>query len=189
MNLYSLLDLHPDIFDDVKLPDGIDYETAINSILDSCGIYHFRNHDYPFCKALITSWFKRWYNAFDRINKATTIEYDLIQNYDRTQEYTRTVKRSDTTNEQMNGTDTGRVSAFNESAFQDDNQTESTGTTDTTRNGDETETINNREYGDIGVDTTAQKIIAEINFRSKKECNIYYVISELFFSEFMLRCI
>ena len=199
MNLYSLLELHPDIFDDVKIADGIDYVTAINSILDSCGIYHFRNHEYPFCKKLITSWFKRWYNAFERINNALSLEYDLVQNYDRNQSYSRTVQRDNNYDNNLvntNNTDsetTGKVSAFNESTFQNSTQDTTKDVVsvneNTTHNetGNEIEIINNHEYGDIGVDTTANKIIAELNFRRDKSYNIYYIISNLFFEEFMIR--
>lgn len=199
MNLYSLLELHPDIFDDVKIPDGIDYFTAINSILDSCGIYHFRHHEYPFCKNLIASWFNRWYNAFERINDALTLEYDLVQNYDRNQVYSKTVKRDNNYDNNVvnqNTTDsetTGKVSAFNENTFQNNTQDTTKDTsslsenTTHNENSNEIETINNHEYGDIGVDTTANKIVAEINFRRDKTYNIYYIISNLFFEEFMLR--
>lgn len=189
MNLYSLFSLHNDIFDDIKLPESVDKTTCINTILDENGIFPFRNHEYPFCKKQIESFFNRWFEQFDRIAKANDLEYDLIQNYDRNQEYTRTVSRSGNNSENTNGTDTTKVSAYNETAYQPDSETSSNGSTNGSHSEDETETIRNREYGDIGVDTTAQKIKAEIEMRKNENNNIYYIISNHFFSEFMLRCI
>lgn len=189
MNLYSLFSLHDDIFDEIRLPEGIDKTEVINTILDNNGIFPFRNHDYPFCKKQINSFFNRWYDNFKRLNDVLTLEYDVIQNYDRTQEYTRTVTRDGTESETTSGTDTNTVSAYNESSLQPDSATNSNGKTDSTHSNSETETIKNREYGDIGVDTTTRKLLAELDLRNKKENNIYNIISNHFFSEFMLRCI
>lgn len=189
MNLYSLFSLHPDIFDDIRLPESLDKTEVINTILDDNGIFPFRNHDYPFCKNQINSFFNRWYDTFDRLGAALSMEYDIIQNYDRNQEYTRTVKRNGTNSETTTGKDTNTVSAFNESALQPDSETNSSGNINGSSSDEETETIKNREYGDIGVDTTTRKIMAELELRNNKQNNIYYIISNHFFSEFMLRCL
>lgn len=189
MNLYSLFSLHDDIFDCIRLPEGIDKTEVVNTILDENGIFPFRNHEYPFCKKQITSFFNRWYDNFKRINDVLSLEYDVIQNYDRNQEYTRTVTRNGNDSETSSGTDTNTVSAFNETALQPDSATNSNGNTVRARSDSETEVINNREYGDIGVDTTTRKLLAELDLRNSKKNNIYYIISNNFFSEFMLRCI
>ena len=103
------------------------------------------------------------------------LEYGLLENYDRTREYTRKVKR------QTDGTDTNKVSAFNSDDFTNDSQNVNSAT------GNDDEEIREREYGDLSVMSTTKRVEEEIALR--KKANIYDIIADDFYDTFVLRCI
>ena len=95
MYLLSLMDLHPDIFDDITVTPLLDKQTMIDTIVLKAATYDVLHHSFPLAKSMNTIWFKAHYEQFDRLAKAAATEYDLIQNYDRTREYSRKVKRDE----------------------------------------------------------------------------------------------
>ena len=175
MNLLSLMDLHPDIFEDIEIPDMIDKDTMLNTIIVECATFDVMWHDYPLCKSVITNFFKMKYDQYDRMAAALAEKYDLIQNYDRTREYSRIVGR------QNDGTDTNRVSAFDQSGFSDNDQTTSQGSSS------EDETITEHEYGDLSSSTNTSKLKDELNLRRDPRYNLYVFIAQDFFDFFCLR--
>lgn len=183
MYLISLMDLHPDIFDEIRVTSELDRDTIVNTIIRKAATYDMLHHAYPLVKHIINIWFDSHFSQFDRLAKAADTEYDLIQNYDRTREYSRKVARDETQTDST--TDTNTVSAYNQSGYSPESQT--TGEGESGRQGNEDETILEREYGDLSVATASSKIKEEMDLRSNPRYNVYEVIAEMWISDMCLR--
>ena len=81
VNLWELSD-HK-LFDDIRLPDGIDKEILINTIFDECAEFEPLTIDVDLMKAKINNFFARNYDNFNRLYQYTQIEYNPIENYSR----------------------------------------------------------------------------------------------------------
>lgn len=175
MTLANLLTLWNDLFEDIVLPEQIDKDTCINAIIDKCENHVMLYIDYPFVKNKITRFFQKNYQQYQRLAEVIMLEYGILENYDRTREYTRKVKR------QSDGTDTNKVSAFNSNDFTNDSQNINSAT------GNDDEEIKEHEYGDLSVMSTTKRVEEEIALR--KKANIYEIIADDFYDSFVLRCI
>ena len=89
MTLANLLSLWPDIFDNINLPTNIDKETCVYAIVDKCENHVMIYIDYPYVKHKIERWFRVHYEQFYRLAYTIEQEYDLLDNYERTREYSR----------------------------------------------------------------------------------------------------
>lgn len=181
---------------------------------------------------MVVTWFKSHAEEFRRLYLTTVIEYDPIENYNRYENYEKdfTTERTDTGNTTNTGTvkdngtqtnkvgststqttdtrDTQKISAQNESGFQNDRQTETDGTVtdivDGTNTGttDNTQTLNltngidtknegkdkdvfaSHIHGNIGVTTTQQMLQSE---RELVKFNLWDYIADKFTQDLMLR--
>lgn len=103
---------HKSLFDDIRLPDGVDKQTLVNTILVESGELEVMYTDGDFLKVAITTWFERKYAMLDRWIKAINIEYKPLENYNRTERWTDksdgTTSNNGTKNSKTNnsGTDT-----------------------------------------------------------------------------------
>ena len=99
------------IFDDWSLPDGIDKEILIASVLDECASFPLIHPDPDIFKAFLAPWSRRKLPIWTKLLATTQYEYDAIANYDRTEEHTETVQHSGTDNRALSSTttDTGTV--------------------------------------------------------------------------------
>ena len=93
---------------------------------------------------------------------AYSVDYDMTNNYDRTEQHT--TKR--------NNVDTVKVAPYDSTEFENDTQTS---------NNDIAET-QSRVFGNIGVMTAAEMLDKEIKLIPK--LNIYEIIANMFYSEF-----
>ena len=84
--------LNPDksVFDTMTLPEGIDKDTLIGTILLRCQEFELLYSDPDFLTDAVSIWSRKNYRTFDKWVKALEIEYDPLFNYDRTEEYTDT---------------------------------------------------------------------------------------------------
>lgn len=210
IKFYNLWELYDhDLFDDIKLPTGIDKEILVNTIFSKCATYSPLYHEHDLLVNMINNWFMTWYDSFDRIAKAMQEDYNPLHNYDRFEDIDRnfnhkgSVDKTYTGNETedetniSNDTSTGQVSAFDSSAWQnaDKNTDDLTANRDLTktRNLSDEETRNltdtQREtahiYGNIGVTTSQQMLESEIDLRERY--NIYNYIAQKFYDDFMLK--
>lgn len=196
MNLINIIDLYDySPFENIKLPNGLDKDIVVNTIMDKCAEY---TPIYPELKLLtwkIENFFAKNYDNWTKLLNAYNLEYNPIHNYDRHEEIDETYKRDRTNklteNNTSNTVDTGKVSAFDSSAFQNSTEDTTVDTENNTHNTDEdivdTTKKDNHLYGNIGVTTTQQMLESEIALREK--FNLYDIIANAFFSEFMLRCL
>lgn len=84
--------LNPDhsVFEKLVVPEDIDKDTLINSILLRCQEFELLYSDPDFLIDAVNVWGKKNYWTFNKWVKALNINYDPLYNYDRTEEFTDT---------------------------------------------------------------------------------------------------
>lgn len=88
IGLEGYLNPEQSLFDKMVLPEGIDKDTLIGSILMRCQEFELLYSDPYFMQDAVSIWSRKNYRTFDKWIKALNIEYDPLYNYDRTEEYT-----------------------------------------------------------------------------------------------------
>lgn len=225
ITLIGLLRNNPDLFSELVLPDGYDIETFTDSLLLEHGEKSALYSDADFMQKAIAAWGRKWYLELQRIQEALSAEYDPIYNYDRYEEYTDSEQTQNQTQgratDTQNATDTEtrnlqnttsaqnsnehKVSAFNSSTYQPDNEDAGTGsgsatdsgtvtnahtgtTSDLTSTGtndtDRTLTHEAHLYGNIGV-TTAATMVTEV-VQQRIKYNLYGAACRLFANELLI---
>lgn len=191
-----------DLFDDILLPAGIDHDTVVNTILSESALNTPMYPDHDLFKMMIQNFFRKYYNNFERYNMAMSEDYTPNENYHKTDE--RTIR--DNVNKVQN-LDGKQVNSLNENgdtenfrmAFDSgeykktDRGTSRTTNNDTYKQNDKTTTDSNRNgtiittsHGLTGVYTNQRLVEEEVKLRSKY--NVYKYISDLFYDEFMIKC-
>lgn len=191
-----------DLFDGILLPEGIDHDTVVNTILSESALNTPMYPEHDLFKMMIQNFFRKYYNNFERYNIAMNKEYVPNENYHKTDE--RTIR--DNVNKVQN-LDGKQVNSLNENgdtenfrmAFDSgeykktDRGTSRTTNNDTYKQNDKTTTDSNRNgtiitnsNGLTGVYTNQRLVEEEVKLRSKY--NVYKYISDLFYDEFMIKC-
>ena len=75
------------LFDLFELPEDIDRDTCIDNIMLECGELETLYSEPDFMRAAIGTWSKKHYWTFDKWAKALKIEYEPLENYDRTEDW------------------------------------------------------------------------------------------------------
>ena len=222
--------LNPDrsVFDKMQLPEGIDKETLIGTILLRCQEFELLYSDPDFLIDAVNIWSRKNYWTFDKWVKAINIKYDPLFNFDRKEEYKdihsgNYSKNGSGSSSGTNGTTNNltethnlhstndAITSHSEKAFNDsslvNNQSDvidqdgsDTGTitntgsiTGTFSNNDSnnesgndgyTNTHEARLYGNIGITTSQQMFLSEVN--DAATWNMYEHIADLFASEFCI---
>ena len=203
MNLNNLMKLYDnDLFNDIVLPEGIDHDTVVNTILSESALNTPMYPDHDLLKMMINNFFRKYYNNFERYNRALQEEYTPNENYHKIDER----KINDNVNKVQN-LDGRQVNSLNENANNEnfrmafdandykrtDRSTSNTSNNDTYKQNDKTTTDTNRNgtiitnsHGLTGVYTNQRLVEDEVKLRSKY--NVYNYISDLFYEEFMIKC-
>ena len=106
----ALLDWDNTLFDNMKLPDGVDLQAVVDAIIFKYGDTPLMHPDPEIMKYYIPVWSIRRQESWNRFKKAIETKYDPLNNYDRTEEGTSTAEN--------------KISADNASTYQPDNQEE-----------------------------------------------------------------
>lgn len=195
------------VFDSLVLPEGIDKDVLIGSIILRCQEFELLYSEPDFLTAAINIWSRKNYRTFEKWVKALNIEYDPLYNYDRTEEYedehngsfnssgqgnnTLTNNLTDTTNDTL----THSEKAYNDTNYVGTTQDQSNGSI--TRTGTASNALSNsnngsdsyknthkaRLFGNIGVTTSQQMLQSELDIA---RWNMYEHIADLFCNEFCL---
>lgn len=131
------------LFDDIRLPDGIDKKTLINTILVEAGEFEVIYTDGDFLKVAINTWFERKYNMIDRWIKAINIDYEPLENYNRVEMW----------NDKANGTTSNNGTKNSKTNNSGTDTLEGT----TSNNGSKNSKTNN-SGSDTGTDTNNETI-------------------------------
>ena len=203
MNLNNLMKLYDnDLFNDIMLPEGIDHDTVVNTILSESALNTPMYPEHDLFKMMIQNFFKKYYNNFDRYNRAMNEEYTPNENYRKTDE--RTIKDNVNKHELLDGhqvnalddheikedfkmafdaNDWKRTDRFDDKVYNNDDYKQWNNTdTKTKRDG----TVNTVSHGLTGVYSNQKLVEEEVKLRSKY--NVYKYISDLFYDEFMIKC-
>lgn len=203
MNLNNLMKLYDnDLFDDITLPTGIDHDTVVNTILSESALNTPMYPEHDLFKMMIQNFFRKYYNNFDRYNRAMNEGYTPNENYRKTDE--RTIKDNVNKHEVLDGhqvntfddheiredfkmafdaNDWKRTDRFDDKVYNNDDYKQWNNTdTKTNRDG----TVNTVSHGLTGVYSNQKLVEEEVKLRSKY--NVYKYISDLFYDEFMIKC-
>lgn len=148
-----------DLFKNLTLPEGIDKDTLVGNILMNGGEFEVAYADPYFMQNLIGVWSNKWNRTFTKWIDALSIEYNPLENYDRTEEWeddtkntlnnTRTHNNQDkrtlnTENKRTlntTNTTTEEVSAYDSSNYQPSKKVTSSDTGTDTMNNTGTDTV------------------------------------------------
>lgn len=167
MSIIGLYHYDNTIFDSMTVPEAMDKQNVIDTILMKCAAFEILYPDPDFMKEAIRIWSLGCAGVWDHLYETMHYDYNPIWNKDGT--YTRTLETG-ATSEAIN-----QVVGFNSSEFTNAGRSSGNGT------GKEIET--RKESGNIGVTTTQQMIREE---REIAEFNLYDYIAEDFKNRFCL---
>ena len=176
LSILGLYRWNPDVFKNMSLPEGVDYETLTWNILEQCAELEVIYADPDYMQASIINWSNMMLPSWKKINEALTAEYNPIWNKDGTIRETYNygaIQQSGT----GNGSTTDKVAGFNSDSTH--TREESTNTsTGTNRQEAHTDTTERIEQGNIGVTESSAMVKHEVELR--REFNIYKIIAEDF---------
>lgn len=184
MSILGMYRWNPDIFKDIKLPEGVDPEILIGNLLLELAELEIIYADPDVMKSAIDLWSRKQIRVWERLAETFDLDYNPIWNVDGTETEIEehdlhakgSVKRS--------GLETGKVTGYNSDQLRTSDQMESSAGTDST--GSDTGTIKRTKTrgGNIGVTMTQQMLQSELDVRPK--LNIYRYIIDDFKSRFCL---
>lgn len=91
-SLYNMLQLEPELFKNITIPSGLNKDTLVNSILDQAGDMEPVTTYPRFLQMKIDNFFIKYYDNFLRLYNASLLKYEPIENYDKNETTTRTLK-------------------------------------------------------------------------------------------------
>lgn len=177
LTMIGLYNWDSDIFKNLRLPDGVDKSTVINTFLLEHGESPLIYSNGEFVKTAFSFFSNKWYNSIERLIETMEFEYNPLHNFDRNEEYhdiekTINEKNTDSTgqidsinnrktkdefegteNGTTNGTTENTVSAYNENTYQPD--TKQINNQETTSNVENERNVND-DYS--GTDKTKENI-------------------------------
>lgn len=186
MNQYMRLK-RSDLFGLLELPEGIDKETLVDTILLRSAEFEVLYSDGDFFQSAIGAWGRKHYRTFERWKKALEVEYNPLENYDRIESTEDVGRLSNNSKDESNsGTSSyDTKSAFDSPALQP--YSGNTSANNSSSNSELEQSTNNvrtsRVHGNIGVTTSQQMLESELNIA---EWNIYEHIADLFVDEFCI---
>lgn len=200
MTLIALLNYDSDLFKNLRLPDGVDRNTFINTLLLDFGTLGVVYPDASFMRdTAVPAWCDKWQESMRQSWNALHADYNPIENYDRQEHWTDSpdLTRTESGNNEsnMSGSENsnayGDVSAYNSSDYQAKDRTRSDSSN--TSNGKNVYNSSNREtgttthegriHGNIGVTTNQQMIESELKLRKQS----FYGYAATLFMQDLLR--
>lgn len=179
ISIYGLYLFDPTLFDGFKCPDGLDRDLVIDSIVMNTAEMELLYPDGDFMKGMIKLWSSKELTVWQKYVDTLALEYNPIWNKDGTVKETRKIGTESET--VASGTDTLKVSAYNETGFH--NREENGSSSKAKVGGTTEETYSRVEQGNIGVTTTQQMMKEELEIR---KINVIDLIVESFKKRFCI---
>lgn len=167
LSILSMYNYDNNIFEGFSVPEGIDRDIAINTILLQNAEFEILYPDFDIMRNAIGWWSESRRYTWQHMYNTTTVEYNPIENYDRNEEYTSNVQQSSTSEEKRPAYDATNPVKVGENSASGTGNTVNTG----------------RVHGNIGVTTTQQMIESE---RNVAEFSIYDYIADDFKHRFCI---
>ena len=171
LTLIGLYNFNDHLFDALQVPDGLDKDALVFSILERAGDFPVLYPDYDFCAAMLAQWSKTVLPIYERLYSTTQLEYNPIENYNRVSKLGREV----TSESHDAGYNAGKP--FNTDDFVDNSRSTTSG------DGHSHEDVTEHVSGNIGVTTSQQMINQE---REVVQYNIYDKITADFIARFCI---
>ena len=171
LTLVGLYRFKPDLFDGLQLPAGMSAAQLLPELLEQAGDFGLLYPDGDFMKTMISVWSTNELPIWTKLYETTLIEYNPIDNYDRTETIQRHAESSGEGQSIVSGT------AFNSLTPREGNRSDNTSGS----SGDEE--VTTRAHGNIGVTTTQQMIQSE---REVVQFNVYHHIVRSFIDRFCI---
>ena len=200
LSILGILEIHPDLLDNLTIPEGLDADTLKNNIVVECAELEVLYADYSFFSYAIGVWSEKQLPVWERMKKAIDLEYNPLENYDRIEEWTdaetngRTAGTTSTGNSKIDrgGSQNHFVNGYNSGGqvMQSSDTDHSADTTNTStsvsghESGNRDATHHGRTHGNIGVTTSQQMLTAELALAPR--VNMYDVITRDFRNRFCL---
>ena len=159
LSILGLYQYNKQLFDGLRLPEGVDRETLVNNLLAETAEFEVLYPDAEFMANMIMAWSEKELPVWEKLESTMHYDYDPISNFDRHEEST-------DTSESL-----GKVAGYNATDLVNSNGE----STDIKRKA--------RIWGNVGVTTTQQMIEEE---RRVSQFNIYDYIIESFKRRFCL---
>ena len=177
-----------DLFEDMILPDHLDNEVVLNSILIECGELPVMWPDYPFMKNQIRVWFKRKKPIFDKMVELMEMEFNPLYNYDRFEEYedSEIEKGSATSSGSGNAANTNSATSYDSESFKNtDKQTSQSSNSAKSSSDNKRDFKHNAHlYGNIGVTTSVDMLVQAADKWYSRD--ISHIIAEEFKCDFCI---
>ena len=124
------------MFDDIVLPEGIDKNVLVNTILVESGDFEVLYTNPEFMHLYIKNWFLRKNKTFEHWVAATNTNYNPLENYDRIEDYedNTTGSFNNTSSNNSNSSSSNTINITAEGAFKNTGSTNGTDTRNTTTN-------------------------------------------------------
>lgn len=205
--IISIMQYDPSLFDGMVLPEGVDKELVVDTIMQKYGDSPLDHEDPAYLKYYIPVWSKRNLNSWTKLFATLSFDYNPLENamlnetteenrsIDRNQDRTGTASTQNSGTTGVNKTAEHLVSAENASDYQPDNRdtgteqttiNQATGTDSTENTTEQTaETVRStyNRHGSIGVVTPQDMIQQE---REVNKFVIYDYIADSFRDAFCL---
>ena len=160
LSILGLYNADPNLFGSMALPRSIDRKTLVDLILSECAELEVLYADPQFFKRILDSWSRARLAVWERLEKAINSEYNIVENYDRIEEWTDTGSGQSLQKNRNRG--------FNQGAgMLDATETDSTGENSSTHSG--------RVHGNIGVRSGQELVEQEIALAPKTDLYNYIV--------------
>lgn len=189
---YGLNRYNMDIFEKLTLPEEIDKDVVVTTILSNGADYELINPDLLFMYDASEFFSKKWKRTLEKWVELLNAEYEPLDNYDKKEYFSESsseynsLSGSDSSSSSMSETNT--VSAFNSvnqspaSAAEAKNNI--AGTTSTESNRHDNKIHDGRVHGNIGVKTTQSIWLEQADL--VRDFNIYEEIYKLFAKEYLI---
>lgn len=87
------------IFDDMSIPTQVDREILVDNILEECSEMQILYTNWDYLKSAIDRWSARMVFTWQKIADTLDLEYNPIENYNRHEDYTDTIRHTGTENQ------------------------------------------------------------------------------------------
>lgn len=172
-----------DLFKNLSLPDGIDTDLVENTILEQCAEFELVYPEFEYMQFSIGLWSKRWNRTFTKWYEALQINYEPLNNYDRTETWTETDTGSASSSDSASSESDNFVTAYNSDELHEQSRNEAASTGSQTAESTNTIVKTGRAYGNIGVTTSQQMLESELEIA---RFNLVQQIVDVFKTEYCI---
>lgn len=196
ITMLGLLHFHSGLFDQLVLPEGVEKEIVINTILDESADFEVIYADPFFTENMVGLISRKWQRTFQKWYDALQLEYNPIENYDRYEHWTDDSTGKETQDTTANSTESSAgsgqtdtyVNTYDSDTLHQDGRstsTQSANSSGTDTSNSEANTTDNsvhdgRMHGNIGITTSQYMLRQELEISG---WNLYEHIANVFIQE------